>query len=223
MVAVCESPVVLFTVLAVLGNLNTEGSHSREQTDRSNPTRPCGISHTWVDPHLSEVATSARVVLTKGSVQEFSVAYCHTLPSAELHDTAQVLLCCRPPRTRYIIKLAEKRCWKRMFISLLLMMGGIEPNPGPANSKSLSLNVRLINARSIVNKSALIHDVIKDNRLDLLAVTETWVYEDSPPVLKKKRPLPATQSFTPIAAPRARAEKSSVGVELLSFTARIFE
>ena len=37
----------------------------------------------------------------------------------------------------------------------------------------------------MVNKTALLHDVIKENRLDFLAVTETWVYNDSPEVHKK--------------------------------------
>jgi len=43
----------------------------------------------------------------------------------------------------------------------------------------------LINAWSIVNKAALIHDAIKDFDLGLLAVTETFVYDDSPDVHKK--------------------------------------
>jgi len=42
----------------------------------------------------------------------------------------------------------------------------------------------LINAWSIVNKTALIHDAIADHNLDLLAVTETFVYENSPDVHK---------------------------------------
>jgi hypothetical protein len=68
-------------------------------------------------------------------------------------------------------------------------MGGIEPNPGPVGS-SPTLNMGLINARSMVNKSALIHDVISEHRLDLLAVTETWVYDDSPNVHKREAAPP---------------------------------
>jgi len=44
----------------------------------------------------------------------------------------------------------------------------------------------LVNGQSIINKAALIHDIIADNHLDLLAVTETWVYEDSPSVHKRE-------------------------------------
>jgi hypothetical protein len=80
--------------------------------------------------------------------------------------------------------------WRKVFVSALLLMAGIEPNPGPANSNSSTLSMGLINARSMANKSALIHDTISDNRLDILAVTETWVYEDSPDVHKREAAPP---------------------------------
>src|ERR1700759_4339769 len=44
----------------------------------------------------------------------------------------------------------------------------------------------LVNAQSIVNKTALIHDIISDNSIHLLAITETWVYDDSPDVHKQE-------------------------------------
>ena len=50
----------------------------------------------------------------------------------------------------------------------------------------MQLNLGLINAQSIVNNAARVHDIIEDNHLDLLAVTETWVYEDSPNVHKRE-------------------------------------
>src|SRR4029077_16553938 len=66
-------------------------------------------------------------------------------------------------------------------------MAGVERNPGPTQeSKIRLLNFGLINAQSIVTKAALIHDVIRDNSLDLLAVTETWVNNDSPDVHKQE-------------------------------------
>jgi hypothetical protein len=64
---------------------------------------------------------------------------------------------------------------------MLLLAAGTESNPGPQQQ----LNMGLINAWSIVNKTALIHDMIKDFNLGLLAVTETFVYDDSPDVHKK--------------------------------------
>jgi hypothetical protein len=61
-------------------------------------------------------------------------------------------------------------------------MAGTESNPGPRQQR---VNMGLVNAWSIVNKAALIHDLIADYNLGLLAVTETFVYEDSPEVHKK--------------------------------------
>jgi hypothetical protein len=76
-------------------------------------------------------------------------------------------------------------------------MSGIESNPGPAVVK---LNLGLINARSIVNKAALIHDLISDFKIDILAVTETWVYENSPNVHKQEA---APEGFSIVHAHRA--------------------
>jgi hypothetical protein len=47
-------------------------------------------------------------------------------------------------------------------------MGNVEPNPDPQ-----TINFGLLNARSSVNKVALIHDMVSDHRLDIAAVTET--------------------------------------------------
>ena len=92
---------------------------------------------------------------------------------------------------------AEEHSFSRMsalaeehFKVLLLFIGGVESNPGPMRNKSTTLRMGLANARSVVNKAALIHDVINDNRLDLLAVTETWVYKDSPEVHKREAAPP---------------------------------
>ena len=60
-----------------------------------------------------------------------------------------------------------------IFVALLLLIAGVEQNPGPIQRVQLpQLSVGLINAQSVVNKTALIHDLITDS-LDLLAITET--------------------------------------------------
>ena len=59
-------------------------------------------------------------------------------------------------------------------VSLLLLMSGVEPNPGP------NLNFGLLNVRSAVNKGPLIQDIINSNNLDMLALTETWFSENDP-------------------------------------------
>ena len=45
-------------------------------------------------------------------------------------------------------------------------------NPGPS---SASLTFGVLNTRSVVNKAPLIHSLISDNDLGVLALTETWV------------------------------------------------
>jgi len=41
-----------------------------------------------------------------------------------------------------------------------------------------------VNARSARHKAALIHDVVADHRLDVLALTETWIPSDAPDDVK---------------------------------------
>jgi len=61
-----------------------------------------------------------------------------------------------------------------------LLVAGVEPNPGPATSLNSSVNIGLLNARSAVNKTDDIHDVIADRQLDITVVTETWIPSDAP-------------------------------------------
>ena len=38
----------------------------------------------------------------------------------------------------------------------------------------------VLNARSVKNKALSIHDLISENNLDILVLTETWLTADSP-------------------------------------------
>ena len=64
---------------------------------------------------------------------------------------------------------------------LILQHGDIEINPGPVNTVNNNLQNRrlisasLLNARSLRNKSSDIYDYIVDSKLDLCAITETWL------------------------------------------------
>ena len=63
-----------------------------------------------------------------------------------------------------------------VLVAILLLLGGIQPNPGPgpiAVYRPLKLGV--FNVHSAVHKAPLIHDVIADHHIDLLVVTETWM------------------------------------------------
>ena len=79
------------------------------------------------------------------------------------------------PRTR--------RSLTSSFIALLLLMSGVEPNPGPSMQFE-ETNFAVLNLRSVVGKAAELHDVIADLQLDVLAITETWVPSDAPDVIK---------------------------------------
>ena len=143
--------------------------------------------------------------------------YCRTVPCSELFDTALNLLCCRQSRTKYFFVLARTRSRRTVFLAFLLLLAGVESNPGPETTSSSATNFGLINARSMIQKTALIHDVISDSRLDLLAVTETWVYENSPDVHKKDA-APAGFSIVHAhrsIAPHTRGKQHGGGVALI--------
>ena len=75
----------------------------------------------------------------------------------------------------------RRRTRSNLATLLLLVIGGVEMNPGPL---SASLTFGVLNTRSVVNKAPLIHSLISDNDLGVLALTETWVRADDPPVIK---------------------------------------
>ena len=69
-------------------------------------------------------------------------------------------------------------CLPTSLISLLLLMSGVESNPGP------EFHMGMLNAHSIVRKGPLIQDLITSNHLDALAISETWVCRDDPDAIK---------------------------------------
>jgi len=80
----------------------------------------------------------------------------------------------------------HRRSPAAVVVALLLLLGGVEYNPGPLSSITAgsSTALGLLNARSARQKAALIHDVIADHRLDVLALTETWIPSDAPNAIK---------------------------------------
>jgi hypothetical protein len=85
-------------------------------------------------------------------------------------------------------------------ISLLLLLGGIESNPGPANPSGIRFGS--LNICSAVNKGALIDDLVHDNRLNVLAVCESWIRDDAPDVIKNDI-APSDFSILHVHRPRA--------------------
>ena len=76
---------------------------------------------------------------------------------------------------------------------LLLIIGGVEVNPGPSPSNNLTFG--MLNIRSVVNKAPLLHSLITDHDLSILALTETWVKTDDPPAIKNS-PAPPGYRIT---------------------------
>ena len=69
-----------------------------------------------------------------------------------------------------------------MITSLLLLLSGIEPNPGPVLRPSV-IRIGTLNARSAVNKGPLVCDLITDHSLDVAIITETWFSDSMPPAI----------------------------------------
>jgi Reverse transcriptase (RNA-dependent DNA polymerase)/Endonuclease-reverse transcriptase len=113
--------------------------------------------------------------------------------------TGPCLVSHMPLSSLFVTKACCPHLHRRRRLGLLyflLLIGGIEQNPGPPtptnglrpnNSATLhqSLNCGLLNVRSAVQKSALIHDQIETNNLDLLVLTETWIDSKAPAAIKK--------------------------------------
>ena len=85
------------------------------------------------------------------------------------------LLLCRS--STYFFRPREGRSRAAVLVALLLLLGGVEVNPGP------TVTMGSLNIRSGVNKAALLHSLIAEHRLELVALTETWAGIDDPPAI----------------------------------------
>ena len=101
----------------------------------------------------------------------------NTYPISTNHSSAQRVYRPRPQRST-----------SDVLVALLLLLGGVELNPGPTISARSTprdaLSLGVLNVRSARRKAALIHDVIDDHRLDALALAETWIPSDAPDAVK---------------------------------------
>jgi len=80
----------------------------------------------------------------------------------------------------------SRRTSAGVHIAFLLLLVGVESNPGPT---AASLKLGVINVQSAVHKASLLRDVIFDHRIDLLVATETW--------MKASQPAAVTQDIAP--------------------------
>ena len=112
----------------------------------------------------------------------------HDVPPHEPVVAVSPSLCClvADHRLAYacdrVFRPRSQRSPSAVTVALLLLLGGVETNPGPPTAassiqcdgmSSSHIHCGLVNARSADRKPPLVHDVIHDERLDLLAVTET--------------------------------------------------
>ena len=77
---------------------------------------------------------------------------------------------------------------RKLLFSMRIWRPSKDRNPSSPKRPNITNNqifFGLINARSAVNKAALLHDSICDGHLDLLAVTETWISADAPNAIKQ--------------------------------------
>ena len=94
-----------------------------------------------------------------------------------LVSVPQALLVCRS--SRYVFVSRERRSLPAVVTALLLLLGGVESNPGPVSSITLGV----FNVRSVVRKAALLHSLIADEKLDVVALSETWTSASDPPAI----------------------------------------
>ena len=110
----------------------------------------------------------------------FSTVSC----SSCLHPLSSVLLWCRPSHT-VPFRPRTRRSLLATLVALLLLSGDIQPNPGPPATATDYVTLGSLNIRSVTTKAALVHDIIQDNSIQILALQETWLPSDSHPAIKQ--------------------------------------
>ena len=108
----------------------------------------------------------------------FNRHLCYLSVSSYLTHLITVLLWSRPPGTLPFRPRANRSNVNVLVALLLLTAGDIEANPGPASARpsrrapiAPSIAFEVLNVRSAVHKAALIHNVIDDYDLDVLALS----------------------------------------------------
>jgi len=101
-----------------------------------------------------------------------------TAVSSELYECIDRCLLFITDRSR--VYLPRPRRSSAAVLVALLLLGGVESNPGPITA---TLKLGVFNVQSAVRKASLLHDVIADHRIDLLVVSETWMKASHPPAV----------------------------------------
>ena len=99
-------------------------------------------------------------------------------PSPSLYDSGMILLWNRP-RNSIPFRPRLARSNSCILVAILLLCGDVEFNPGPS-SPSSNLRFGYINICSAIHKAALIHEIISDHSLDVVALSETRFQSNMP-------------------------------------------
>ena len=73
---------------------------------------------------------------------------------------------------RYRFHTPGRRSWKSILTTLLLLLSGRVPHPGPARVNGL-ISLSYLNVNSMVRKGPLLHDLIDDVGCDVFVISET--------------------------------------------------
>ena len=85
-----------------------------------------------------------------------------------------------------------------LIVSLLLLAGDVELNPGPVTHVNIPdwINIGCLNCFSASGKVALIHNIIADYELGFLTLSETWFTTDTPvSIMNDNVPAPGFSSL----------------------------
>jgi hypothetical protein len=144
------------------------------------------LNFTYNDKLDAVITNSAFVSRNNACLSSNFVRFvqCFVWPCENVYNTSSVLLWA--PTTLPYRPRSGRRSVRTILLALLLLCAGdVELNPGPVRQNvntgnqltvdcRAAISVGCLNCRSAGNKIALIHDVIKNNKLDLLALNETW-------------------------------------------------
>ena len=126
--------------------------------------------------------------------EEFDLYYRHSTTFSDTtrpHWPSYLVSCCLyQPRTTLLwsrplhtvpYKPRPHRSLLSTLVALILLSGDVELNPGPPTPY---ITFASLNIRSVKSKVALVHDIINDNNIDLLALQETWLSSETHPAIK---------------------------------------
>jgi len=117
-------------------------------------------------------------VLWSAAIVNTAVSVSTPAPAAYMFNVDFVLYWARPYAHATPFQPKNCRSMPSSVIALLLLLSGsVHVNPGPP------IRFATLNIRSARNKAAVLHDLIADHDLDIVALCETWIRKDDPPAI----------------------------------------